>query len=191
VSRKLKNFDEVIGHKSLVEFLKKHVEDDNIVDVVMFSGRPGIGKSSLAKILACEVACRYYPDLVDDVKKAVIDNNTSTDCVRLYNMSVIQEKEEEIQKVTADLSIGFSKTKRKVLILDEAHNMSKAAQDAILTKLEHLDRGLYVFICTTELNSLRPALQSRSKATFNLSGLSDMEATAVDTIIANTTCSYS
>lgn len=179
MSRKLKNFDEVVGHKSLVEFLKKHVEDDNIVDVIMFSGRPGIGKSSLAKILACEVACRYYPDLVDDVKKAVIDNNTSTDCVRLYNMSVIQEKEEEIQKVTADLSIGFSKTKRKVLILDEAHNMSKAAQDAILTKLEHLDKGLYVFICTTELNSLRPALQSRSKATFNLNGLSDTEATAV------------
>lgn len=179
MSRKLKNFDEVIGHKSLVEFLKKHVEDDNIVDVIMFSGRPGIGKSSLAKILACEVACRYYPDLVDGVKKAVIDNNTSTDCVRLYNMSVIQEKEEEIQKVTADLSIGFSKTKRKVLILDEAHNMSKAAQDAILTKLEHLGKGLYVFICTTELNSLRPALQSRSKATFNLNGLSDIEAVTV------------
>lgn len=179
MSRKLKNFNEVVGHKSLVEFLKKHVEDDNIVDVIMFSGRPGIGKSSLAKILACEVACRYYPDLVDDVKKAVIDNNTSTDCVRLYNMSVIQEKEEEIQKVTADLSIGFSKTKRKALILDEAHNMSKTAQDAILTKLEHLDKGLYVFICTTELNSLRPALQSRSKATFNLNGLSDTEATAV------------
>lgn len=36
MSRKLKNFDEVIGHKSLVEFLKKHVEDDNIVDIFKF-----------------------------------------------------------------------------------------------------------------------------------------------------------
>ncbi len=90
-------------------------------------------------------------------------------------MSEIQEKEEEIQKVKAELSLGFSKTGRKVLILDEAHNMSRKAQDAILTDIEHLQNGIYIFICTTEIGALRDALISRSKATLRLSDLTQME----------------
>ena len=54
--------------------------------------------------------------------------------------------------------------------------MSKKAQDAILTEIEHLQKGVYVFICTTEISALREALQSRGKATFRLNVLTDAEA---------------
>ena len=182
MANKLMTFEDIIGHKNLINFLRKRVAEDNVVDVIIFHGNPGLGKSSLAKILAVEIAYRYAS--VDDREKAreaVILKNQSTDSIKLFNMSEIQEKEEEIQKVKADLSLGFSSTGRKVLILDEAHNMSKKAQDDILIELEHLQQGIYVFICTTEISSLRAALKSRSKATYPINELSDAEAKQVVT----------
>lgn len=178
MAKKIMSFDEVVGHKNLIRFLKEHIEEDNIADVVIFHGTPGVGKSSLAKLLAIEVAYRWEKDEAakQKCKESVILQNASTDTIKLFNMSEISEKEEEIQRVKADLSTGFSKTGRKVLIMDEAHNMSKKAQDAILTEIEHLQKGVYVFICTTEISALREALQSRGKATFRLNVLTDAEA---------------
>ena len=170
----------MVGHRNMIGFLKRHIEDDNVSDVIIFHGNPGIGKSSIAKLLAIEVVTRYAKEeLREKYKKSIIDDNASTDSIKLFNMSAIQEKEEEIQKVISELSTTFSSTGRKVLILDEAHNMSQKAQDAILTVLESLPSGVYVFICTTEIGCLRSALLSRAKATFRLNDLTDVEAKQV------------
>ena len=180
MTQKLTSFDKVVGHKNLITFLQRRVLEDNVGNVIIFHGEPGIGKSSIAKILAVEVACRFAADdLKQAYTQAVILNNQSTDSIKIFNMSEIQEKEEEIQKVKAELTVGFSSTGRKVLILDEAHNIKAKAQDAILTELEYLQKGVYVFICTTEINALRDALKSRSKATYHLSNLSSVEARQV------------
>lgn len=176
MAKKIKSFDEIIGHRNQLRYLKRCIENDNIQDVMIFHGNPGIGKSSIAKLLAIEVTTRYSSsELREAYTKTVIMDNQSTDSIKLFNMSEIQEKEEEIQKVKAELSVGFSKTGRKVLILDEAHNMSRKAQDAILTDLEHLPKDIYVFICTTEIGSLREALLSRSKGTIRLNDLTSVE----------------
>lgn len=177
MAKRVRSWDDVYGHQNLVSYLKKHVAEDNIADVVIFHGSSGIGKSSIAKLLAIDITTRYEaPELKQRYIKSIIDENKSTDSIKLFNMSEIQEKEEEIQRVKAEFQLAFSETRRKVLILDEAHNMSRMAQDSVLTELEHLPKGVYVFICTTEIGSLREALQSRGKATFRLNGLSIVEA---------------
>lgn len=176
MAKAIKSYDQVIGHRSKVEWLKAAAAKDSVPDVMIFYGNPGLGKSSLAKLLAVDVTTRHEsPELHARYIEQVIEKGESTDSVKVFNMSQIQEKEEEIQKVKAELTIGFSSTRRKVLILDEAHNMSNKAQDAILTDLENLQDGVYVFICTTEIGALRDALVSRSKATIQLMDLSDVE----------------
>ncbi len=173
----VKEWDDIVGHKNIVKYLKTRIDSDSVPDVILLYGDSGIGKSSIAKLLAIEVTTKYVaPELSDNYKKEIIDNNRSTDSIKLFNMSEIQEKEEEIQKVKAEMTVGFSTTKRKVLILDEAHNMSKKAQDSILTELEHLQKGVYVFVCTTEVGALRQALLSRCKLQLQLHNLSDVEA---------------
>lgn len=172
----IKSYEQLIGHKNKVDWLRNAITKDTVPDVMIFHGNPGLGKSSLAKLVAIDVAVKFgAEELREKYIQQIIVEGVSTDSVKLFNMSQIQEKEEEIQKVKAELTIGFSSTRRKVLILDEAHNMSSKAQDAILTDLENLQQGVYVFICTTEIGALRDALVSRSKATIQLRDLTEVE----------------
>lgn len=176
MEKKIEQFSDVIGNRQLIAYLQKHLEKGSLPNVIIFYGSPGIGKSSIAKVLAVELASDGDTELKKDYVECIIRKNISTDSVRIFNMSAIQEKEEEIQKVKADLTTAFSSTGKKVLLLDEAHNMSKKAQDSILPEIEHLMEGVYVFICTTEVTALRPALLSRCKAQFHMSNLTEMEA---------------
>lgn len=177
MAKKIRSFDEIIGHRNLVSYLQKCIDRDTVPQVIILHGNPGLGKSSIAKLLAIAVTTKYESDsLKQQYIKTVIEDNQSTDSIKLFNMSEIKEKEEEIQNVKAEMTVGFSKTGRKVLILDEVHGMSKAAQDAILTELEHLDENVYIFMCTTEIGVLRDSLISRSKATLPLHDLSSVES---------------
>ena len=170
---KIDSFDKVIGHKSLITNIQHWIDTDTTPNVLLFHGNPGLGKSSIAKLLA--IALTTDESTRKDAVENVIYNNRSTGSIKLFSMSKIQDKEEEIKKVSGELQMNFVNTKHKVLILDEAHEMSKAAQDSILVELEHLPEGLHVFICTTEINAFRPALVSRCKV-LELHPLSENEA---------------
>ncbi len=170
---KIDSFDKVIGHKSLITYIQHWIDTDTTPSVLLFHGNPGLGKSSIAKLLA--IALTTDESTRKDTVENVISNNRSTGSIKLFSMSKIQDKEEEIKKVSGELQMNFVNTKHKVLILDEAHEMSKAAQDSILVELEHLPEGLHVFICTTEINAFRPALVSRCKV-LELHPLSENEA---------------
>lgn len=140
---KIDSFDKVIGHKSLITYIQHWIDTDTTPNVLLFHGNPGLGKSSIAKLLA--IALTTDESTRKDAVENVIYNNRSTGSIKLFSMSKIQDKEEEIKKVSGELQMNFVNTKHKVLILDEAHEMSKAAQDSILVELEHLPEGLHVF----------------------------------------------
>ena len=170
---KIESFDRVIGHKNLITYIKHWLETNSVPNVLLFHGSPGLGKSTLAKLLAVELTNSGTDKA--EIVKSVIQENKSTGSIKLFNMSTIEDREDEIQKVNAEMNMNFVSTKHKVLILDEAHNTSKLAQDSILTELEHLPAGLHIFICTTEINAFRPAFLSRCKV-IQLHPLSDNEA---------------
>ena len=160
----IRSIDDIIGHKYIINYLKNKIKSDKVPNVILFNGNPGLGKTSIAKVLAIAVNGNK-----ESLYAPVIDRNESVDCIKLYNMSSIGD---DTDSVLAELqSAAFSSTKRKVIILDEVHGMTKKAQDAILVNLEYLPEGIYVFMCTTEMSMLRESLISRC-VTFNLNNLS-------------------
>lgn len=171
MAEKLTSLDQVIGQRNVVKWFKSCIERDKMPQVIMLQGPTGIGKTSIAKIVACEIAYMNCPDRLDEAKKAVIEESKNTDAVKVYNMSNLKSQE-AVTEVKSDLTIGFSSTGRKVVIMDEAHGMSDEAQDSLLTTFENLQLQVYIIICSTELESFRDAFLSRCvlRRLRNLSG---------------------
>lgn len=155
--RDLKN---IKGHKQIVKWFESCIKNDNLPQVILIDGVPGIGKSSIAKIVACEIACKDNPDKLQEYKDSVIDNDKSMPGVRLYNMSNLKSAD-AVKEVKADLSFGVSQLSRKVIIMDEAHGMTQEQQDSLLVSFESLQLGIYIIICTTDASSLGEAFMSR------------------------------
>ena len=116
--KKPTSFDDIVGHKNLIEFLQDHLSKGTLPQFIIFEGDEGLGKSSFAKFLALELMGRD-----PQVLKRVIQENKSTESVLLYNMSINGGKD-TAKEVEANLSLGLSGLDRKVIILDEAHDMS-------------------------------------------------------------------
>lgn len=153
---KVKSFEDIIGHKNLVTFLKDHLANNSLPQFIIFEGDEGLGKSSIAKLLAVELTGRD-PVVIDQV----VEKNRSTENVLLYNMSINGGKE-LAREVEANLSLNLSTFDKKVIILDEAHGMSEAAQDVFLVSTEYLPDNVYLFLCTTNALNIKATLKSRA-----------------------------
>lgn len=155
-----RDLKDIKGHKQIVKWFESCIRNDNLPQVILIDGVPGIGKSSIAKIVACEIACKDNPDKLQEYKDSVIDNDKSMPGVRLYNMSNLKSAD-AVKEVKSDLSFGVSQLSRKVIIMDEAHGMTQEQQDSLLVSFESLQLGIYIIICTTDASSLGEAFMSR------------------------------
>lgn len=155
-----RDLKDIKGHKQIVKWFESCIKNDNLPQVILIDGVPGIGKSSIAKIVACEIACKDNPDKLQEYKDSVIDNDKSMPGVRLYSMSNLKSAD-AVKEVKADLSFGVSQLSRKVIIMDEAHGMTQEQQDSLLVSFESLQLGIYIIICTTDASSLGEAFMSR------------------------------
>lgn len=155
-----RDLKDIKGHKQIVKWFESCIKNDNLPQVILIDGVPGIGKSSIAKIVACEIACKDNPNKLQEYKDSIIDNDKSMPGVRLYNMSNLKSAD-AVKEVKADLSFGVSQLSRKVIIMDEAHGMTQEQQDSLLVSFESLQLGIYIIICTTDASSLGEAFMSR------------------------------
>ena len=139
-------FEEVLGQDATIESLKKLIETKGgLPSCLLFSGDSGIGKTTLARICASVVGCTG-PNLIEvnGAERTGIDN--MRDVVDQLNF------------------IPFGKSKTRVVILDEAHRLSKQAWDSLLKPLEEPPPGTYWILCSTEPTKIPKAIQTRATA---------------------------
>jgi len=142
-----KMFSEVIGQENVVRALENQLSSDAVPRAVMFVGPSGIGKTSLARILAREVQGADFPE------------SQEPDAIELNcaDFSGIDHMREVIQRTRSYPMVG----RYRVVILDEAHQLSKEAQNSLLAPFEAENSAIVWMICTTETQKIIPALINR------------------------------
>jgi DNA polymerase III subunit gamma/tau len=156
------DFDEVVGQEAIVRTLKNAISSEQVRQAYLFAGPRGTGKTSLARILAKGLNCAQGPTPnPDKVCNAcvTIANGTSLDVVEMDAAS--QRGIDDIREIRERVVLQPAEGRYKVYILDEAHQLTDAAWNALLKLIEEPPPHLVFVFCTTDLSKVLPTVRSR------------------------------
>jgi DNA polymerase III subunit gamma/tau len=155
-------FADVVGQEPVVRTLTNAIEQGKVRQAYLFAGPRGTGKTSLARILAKSVNCAHGPTATPDGTChacVAIANGTSLDVIEMDAAS--QRGIDDIRDIRDRVVLQPVEGQYKVYILDEAHQLTDAAWNALLKLIEEPPPHLLFIFCTTELQKVLPTVRSR------------------------------
>jgi DNA polymerase-3 subunit gamma/tau len=155
-------FEEVVGQDAVVRTLTNAIDQGKVRQAYLFAGPRGTGKTSLARILAKSLNCERGPTSTPDNTChacVAIANGTSLDVIEMDAAS--QRGIDDIRDIRDRVVLQPVEGAYKVYILDEAHQLTDAAWNALLKLIEEPPPHLMFVFCTTELQKVLPTVRSR------------------------------
>jgi DNA polymerase-3 subunit gamma/tau len=156
------SFSEVVGQEPVVRTLTNAIETGRVRQAYLFAGPRGTGKTSLARILAKGLNCERGPTAEPDNvchSCVSISAGTSLDVIEMDAAS--QRGIDDIREIRERVVLQPVEGRSKVYILDEAHQLTDAAWNALLKLIEEPPPHLLFVFCTTELAKVLPTVRSR------------------------------
>src|SRR4051812_30488328 len=157
-------FDEVIGQEHVAQTLKKAIASDRIAHAYLFTGTRGVGKTSMARILAKALNCQKFDG------PTPTPCNVCDSCQRIAkgdDMDVIEIDAashtgvDNVRDLIENAQYRPSRSRFKVYIIDEVHMLSKQAFNALLKTMEEPPGHVKFILATTEVEKVLPTILSR------------------------------
>lgn len=145
-----KTFDEVIGQKHITDILSRAISQGRVSHAYLFTGPRGVGKTSVARILAHQINNLQYDD--ETINLDIIEIDAAS------NNGV-----EDVRDLREKVQIAPVSAKKKVYIIDEVHMLSKAAFNALLKTLEEPPEHVVFILATTNVEKLPATIISRAQ----------------------------
>ena len=154
-------FDEVVGQEPVITTLKNSIKDNKISHAYLFCGPRGTGKTTMARIFAkalnCEKGLGMQCNECSNCKS--ITRGDHPDVIEIDAAS--NSSVESVRDLIENVSYNPIKSKYKIYIIDEVHNMSNAAFNALLKTLEEPPEFVIFILATTEPQKIIPTILSR------------------------------
>jgi DNA polymerase-3 subunit gamma/tau len=144
-----KSLDEVVGQEHIVSTLKNALKTKALSHAYLFTGPHGVGKTSVARILAFEInGLKYTSEQNLDIIEIDAASNRRIDEIRQLREKI------NVAPISADY---------KIYIVDEVHMLTKEAFNALLKTLEEPPSHAIFILATTEAHKLPATIISRTQ----------------------------
>ncbi len=145
-----KSLSEIVGQEHVTKTLERAIKSGKISHAYLFTGPRGVGKTSIARILAHEVNSLPYTD--ESVHLDIIEIDAASN-----------RRIDEIRDLRDKVHIAPTSAKYKVYIIDEVHMLTKEAFNALLKTLEEPPAHVIFILATTEVHKLPETIISRTQ----------------------------
>jgi DNA polymerase-3 subunit gamma/tau len=166
-------FDTVVGQETVIRILKGSVDTGRTSHAYLFAGPKGIGKTTVARILAkalnCEKGPSSHPCMECEHCKA-ITSGTDIDVIEIDAAS--NRGIEEIRDLRESTRFVPAHSRKKIFVVDEAHMLTTFAFNALLKTLEEPPDYVVFILATTEPQKLPETILSRCQR-FDFKRISD------------------
>lgn len=166
-------FDEMVGQEHVKEVLLNALRSGRLAQAYLFSGPRGVGKTSSARLIAQAVNCSSDPRPCGTCEGCrLVREGRHPDVLEIDAAS--NNSVEDVRELRERILLSPILSQHKVVILDEAHMMSKSAFNALLKTLEEPPPHVIFIFATTEPERMPPTILSRTQH-FRFRRLSEAE----------------
>jgi DNA polymerase-3 subunit gamma/tau len=145
-----KSLKDVVGQEHVTKTLEQALKQQRISHAYLFTGPRGIGKTSVARILAHEINNLPYTDDASHIDIIEID-------------AASNRRIDEIRELRDKVHIAPTSAKYKVYIIDEVHMLTREAFNALLKTLEEPPEHVVFILATTDVHKLPETIVSRTQ----------------------------
>jgi DNA polymerase III gamma/tau subunit len=159
-------WDDICGQKAIIQEMKKRSLTRDFPSVIIFGGESGIGKTTIALIIAALLNDEHplrgegclNPNPESPESKAILNETFNMSCSMYDASRMVKEDVMRLEEIVSSASMFGGK---RVVIIDEAQELSKTSKGITLKLLEKKRNNTHIILCTMNPDAFDKSVRSR------------------------------